>query len=142
MTHYRSQRIRLLLRHRQSMVRRNKDLMNAVRGSLKAFGIRTGCGNNTLYAKRVRKAINDPVLQVMTEPLLRAYEDGSRRVARRMSLRGGAVFLPEASISADRYDGSAPSRKGHGVAAAGIEGAVAGYYADLVIRRYPVQQAG
>ena len=36
-----SQRIRLLLRHRQSMVRRNKDLINTVRGTLKAFGIRT-----------------------------------------------------------------------------------------------------
>jgi hypothetical protein len=29
-----SQRIRLLLRHRQSMVRRNKDLINTVRGTL------------------------------------------------------------------------------------------------------------
>jgi transposase len=37
-----SQRIRLLLRHRQAMVRHKKDLINTVRGTLKAFGIRTG----------------------------------------------------------------------------------------------------
>lgn len=77
-----SQRIRLLLRHRQSMVRRNKDLINTVRGSLKAFGIRTGGGKNTLYARRVREAIDDPMLQAMTEPLLTAYEDGLRTLAR------------------------------------------------------------
>jgi hypothetical protein len=41
-----SQRIRLLLRHRQAMVRRNKDLINTVGGTLKAFGIRTGGGKN------------------------------------------------------------------------------------------------
>lgn len=76
-----SQRIRLLLRHRQSMVRRNKDLINTVRGTLKAFGIRTGGGKNTLYARRVREAIDDPVLLAMTEPLLAAYEDGLRTLA-------------------------------------------------------------
>ena len=62
-----SQRIRLLLRHRQSMVRRNKDLINTVRGTLKAFGIRTGGGKNTLYARRVREAIDDPMLLEITE---------------------------------------------------------------------------
>lgn len=77
-----SQRIRLLLRHRQSMVRRNKDLINTVRGTLKAFGIRTGGGKNALYARRVREAIDDPALLAMTEPLLAAYEDGLRIVAR------------------------------------------------------------
>jgi transposase len=46
-----SQRIRLLLRHRQAMVRCNKNLINTVRGTLKAFGIRTGGGKNTLFAK-------------------------------------------------------------------------------------------
>jgi transposase len=76
-----SQRIRLLLRHRQSMVRRNKDLINTVRGTLKAFGIRTGGGKNTLYARRVREAIDDPMLLEMTEPLLAAYEDGLRTLA-------------------------------------------------------------
>lgn len=77
-----SQRIRLLLRHRQSMVRRNKDLINTVRGSLKAFGIRTGGGKNTLYARRVREAIDDPMLLAMTEPLLKAFEDGLHTLAR------------------------------------------------------------
>ena len=77
----RSQRLRLLLRHRQSMVHRNKDLINTVRGTLKAFGIRTGGGKNTLYARRVRKAIDDPMLLAMTEPLLTAYEDGLRVLA-------------------------------------------------------------
>lgn len=60
-----SQRIRLLLRHRQSMVRRNKNLINKVRGSLKAFGIRTGGGKKTLYARRVREATDDPMLLAM-----------------------------------------------------------------------------
>lgn len=77
-----SQRIRLLLRHRQSMVRRNKDLINTVRGTLKAFGIRAGGGKNTLYARRMREAIDDPMLLEMTEPLLAAYEDGLRTLAK------------------------------------------------------------
>ncbi|WP_273795095.1 IS110 family transposase [Brucella intermedia] len=76
-----SQRIGLLRRHRQSMVRRNKDLINTVRGTLKAFDIRTGDGKNTLYARRVREAIDDPLLLAMTEPLLAAYEDGLRTLA-------------------------------------------------------------
>ncbi len=71
-----SQRIRLLLRHRQAMVCRNKDLINTVRGTLKAFGIRTGGGKNTLFAKRVREAIDDKTILAMTEPLLVAHEDG------------------------------------------------------------------
>lgn len=73
-----SQRIRLLLRHRQSMVRREKDLINTVRGTLKAFCIHTGGGKNNLYARRVRDAIDVPMLLEMTEPLLTAYEDGLR----------------------------------------------------------------
>ncbi len=76
-----SQRIRLLLRHRQAMVRRNKDLINTLRGTLKAFGIRTGGGKNTLFAKRVREAITDKMILAMTEPLLIAYEDGLRTLA-------------------------------------------------------------
>ena len=76
-----SQRIRLLLRHRQSMVRRNKDPINTVHGTLKAFGIRTGGGKNALYARRVREAIVDSTLLAMTEPLLVAYEDGLRALA-------------------------------------------------------------
>ena len=74
--------MRLLLRHRQSIVRRNKDLINTVRGTLKAFGIRTGGGKNTLFARRVREAINDPMLLAMTEPVLAAYEHGLRTLAR------------------------------------------------------------
>lgn len=77
-----SQRIRLLLRHRQALVRRNKDLINTVRGTLKAFGIRTGGGKNTLFAQRVRAAINDKMILAMTEPLLAAYEDGLRTLAK------------------------------------------------------------
>lgn len=77
-----SQRIRLLLRHRQAMVRRNKDLINTVRGTLKAFGIRTGGGKNTLFARRVREAIDDKKILAMTEPLLAAYEDGLRTLAK------------------------------------------------------------
>jgi transposase len=77
----RSQRLRLLLRHRQSLAHRNKDLINTVRGTLKAFGIRTGGGKNTLYARRVREAIDDPMLWAMTEPLLKACEDGLRALA-------------------------------------------------------------
>ena len=76
-----SQRIRLLLRHRQAMVRRNKDLINTVRGTLKAFGIRTGGGKNTLFAKRIREAIEDKTILAMTEPLLHAYEEGLQTVA-------------------------------------------------------------
>ena len=77
-----SQRIRLLLRHRQAMVRRNKDLINTVRGTLKAFGIRTGGGKNTLFARRVREAIDDKAILAMTEPLLVAYENGLRTLAK------------------------------------------------------------
>ena len=63
------------------MVRRNKDLINTVRGTLKAFGIRTGGGKNTLFAKRIREAIDDKTILAMTEPLLHAYEEGLQTVA-------------------------------------------------------------
>jgi transposase len=71
-----SQRLRLLLRHRQAMVRRNRDLLNTVRGTLKAFGIRIGAGKSALFARRVRRQLDDPELLTMTEPLLQAFEDG------------------------------------------------------------------
>jgi transposase len=77
-----SQRVRLLLRHRQAMIRRNKDLINTVRGTLKAFGIRTGGGKNTLFAQRVRAAIDDKMILAMTEPLLAAYEHGLQTLAK------------------------------------------------------------
>ncbi len=64
------------------MVRRNKDLINTVRGTLKAFGIRTGVGKNTLFARRVREAIDDKKILAMTESLLAAYEDGLRTLAK------------------------------------------------------------
>lgn len=74
----RSQRLRLLLRHRQAMVRRNRDLLNTVRGTMKAFGIRIGGGKGALFARRVRQQVGDPDLLAMTEPLLEAFEDGLR----------------------------------------------------------------
>lgn len=52
-----------------------------MRGTLKAFGIRTGGGKNTLYAGRVRAAIGGPTLLAMTKPLLKADEDGLRVLA-------------------------------------------------------------
>jgi hypothetical protein len=39
-----SARIGLLLRYRQAMVRRSKDIANTLRGTLKAFGIGAGDG--------------------------------------------------------------------------------------------------
>ena len=45
----RSQRLRLLLRHRQSLKRRDTDLLNTIRGTLKAFGIRVGAGKSKLF---------------------------------------------------------------------------------------------
>lgn len=76
-----SQRLRLLLRHRQAVMRRNKDLANTVRGTLKAFGLRVRPGKSTLYARRVREAIADPNLMAMTEPLLLAFEQGLQTLA-------------------------------------------------------------
>lgn len=77
-----SQRLRLLLRHRQAMVRRNKELANTVRGTLKAFGVRVPKGKSALFAKRVREVLEDDILLDMTEPLLRAFEDGLEALAR------------------------------------------------------------
>lgn len=71
-----SQRLRLLLRHRQSMMRRNRDLLNTIRGTLKAFGYRIGAGKSSLFARRVREELDDAELLGMTEPLLKAYEQG------------------------------------------------------------------
>jgi len=39
---------------------------------MKAFGIKTGGGKNTLFARRVREAIDGPILPAMTEPLSQA----------------------------------------------------------------------
>jgi transposase len=64
------------------MVRRNKDLINTVRGALKAFGVRAGGGKNTLFPRRVREAIDDKMILAMTELLLAAYEDGPRTLAK------------------------------------------------------------
>ncbi len=64
------------------MVRRNKDLINTVRGTLKAFGVRTGDGKNTFFARRVRKALDDKAILALTKPLLIAYEDGLRTLAK------------------------------------------------------------
>jgi transposase len=64
------------------MVRRNNDLINTVRGTLKAFGIRTGGGKNTLFARRIREANDDEKILAMTEPLLAAYGDGLRSLAK------------------------------------------------------------
>jgi transposase len=46
------------------MIGRNKDLIkiNTVRGTLKAFGIRTSGGKNTLIARGVREAIDDKMI--------------------------------------------------------------------------------
>jgi transposase len=71
-----SQRLRLLLRHRQSMMRRNRDLLNTIRGTLKAFGYRIGVGKSSLFTNRVRETLTDAELLNMTEPLLKAYEHG------------------------------------------------------------------
>ncbi|MBM3641257.1 MAG: transposase [Alphaproteobacteria bacterium] len=77
-----SQRVRLLLRHRQAMIQRNKDLINTVCGTQKAFGIHTGGAKNTLFAQRVRAALDDRMILAMTEPLLGTYEDGLRTLAK------------------------------------------------------------
>jgi len=76
-----SQRLRLLLRHRQAMVRRNKELTNTVRGTLKAFGVRVPKGKSALFARRVREILEEDILLDMTEPLLKAFEDGLEALA-------------------------------------------------------------
>lgn len=53
---------------------------------------------------------------------------------------GKAVLLSQAAVPADGYDDRSAAVYDCGVASAGVEGAVAGHGADLLIGRDPIQQ--
>ncbi len=55
-------------------------------------------------------------------------------------LCGRAVLLPEAPVLADGYDSDAATREDRGVAAAGVEGPIAGHGANRLIGRDLVEQ--
>lgn len=66
-------RLRLLLTHRRNLKRKFLDLENAIRHSLKAFGMRfKGCGRGG-FAQAVREAVaGDPLVTELIEAMLNA----------------------------------------------------------------------
>ncbi len=68
-----SYRLRLLLGHRRTLKRKFLDLENAIRHSIKVFGLRLGAVGRAGFAAKVRELMaGDPLLAGMTQPMLRA----------------------------------------------------------------------
>lgn len=67
-----SHRLRFLLTHRRLLKRKFLDLENAIRHSLKVFGIRLGAVGRASFEQTVRERVaDDALLADMTEGLLR-----------------------------------------------------------------------
>ena len=68
-----SYRLRLLLGHRRTLKRKFLDIENAIRHSIKVFGLRVGAVGRAGFEARVRELVaSDRLLAGMTEPMLRA----------------------------------------------------------------------
>jgi len=74
-------RLRLLLTHRRNLKRKFLDLENAIRYSLKAFGMRSkGCGRGG-FAQAVREAVaGDPLVMELIEAMLNAAPRSGRSI--------------------------------------------------------------
>ncbi|CCQ74656.1 IS110 family transposase [Magnetospira sp. QH-2] len=71
----RSQELRMVLTHRETLVHQVRQLSNTVRGTLKAFGLKVGMARGRLFAARVRELTADnPHLSAAAEPLLLARQ--------------------------------------------------------------------
>lgn len=84
-THVKSpemQKIRMLLTHRKHLDGQVLGMMNTVRGSLKAFGIRLGNVGHKVFAETVREKIAcDNMMGLAIEPLLSALETLQKSLA-------------------------------------------------------------
>ncbi|MEM7489206.1 MAG: IS110 family transposase [Pseudomonadota bacterium] len=70
-----AQRIRMLLVARTHLLNKSHDLDNAIRGSLKVFGLRIGAITRRAFEARVMDLMEgDPVLRAIVEPLLRVRQ--------------------------------------------------------------------
>ncbi|CCQ72946.1 Putative transposase (fragment) [Magnetospira sp. QH-2] len=71
----RSQELRMVLTHRETLVHQVRQLSNTVRGTLKAFGLKVGMARGRLFAARVRELTADnPHLSAAAEPLFCARQ--------------------------------------------------------------------
>ena len=114
-----SYRMRLLLTARRNMKRKFLDIENAIRHSLKAFGIRLGKVSRGRFEAKVRAALaDDMVLTGMVEGLLKGacrIVDGVLRPAQALGedrgARSGVPALPGRARRGARY-GAELSRLG------------------------------
>ncbi len=68
-----SQRLRVLLRHRQILQAKRQDIDNELRGTLKAFGLKLGKVGQAGFAARVTELVaGEPWLERLTQPMLAA----------------------------------------------------------------------
>lgn len=85
-----SQKLRVLLNNRNTLLVKKKDIDNQIRGMLKIFGLKIGKVSAGRYEARVRELLdNDPELLMYFEPLLqiRAHMQEQLHVFRKMILK-------------------------------------------------------
>jgi transposase len=70
-----AQQVRMALVNRQQLLNKAHDIENAVRGSLKVFGLRIGIVTRRAFEERVLELVADhPILSAITEPMLRVRQ--------------------------------------------------------------------
>lgn len=70
-----AQQVRMALVNRQQLLSKTHDIENAVRGSLKVFGLRIGIVTRRAFEERVLELVADhPILLSITEPMLRVRQ--------------------------------------------------------------------
>jgi transposase len=89
-----AQKVRMALVNRQQLLNKAHDIENAIRGSLKVFGLRIGAVTRTAFEERVMELVADePSLLAITEPMLRVRRamfeafEGLDRMCRQLAQR-------------------------------------------------------
>jgi transposase len=71
-----NQELRLLLRNRECLSKKQKDIENEIRGTLKAFGIKLGKVTSYNFSTKTRECLKrEPRLNEYIEPLLKVKEE-------------------------------------------------------------------
>lgn len=70
-----AQQVRMALVSRQQLLSKSHDIENAIRGSLKVFGLRIGIVTRRAFEERVLELVADhPILLSITKPMLRVRQ--------------------------------------------------------------------